>query len=133
MNISKKLPQLVKVRSIIVKNLECSGKIYGCNSCFEIKAGADTFVKCYSCMDSLYLLANKTDSTLYPSEFSFCVPDCKSAHYSYINNPVTGNCTFCGDRCSSCNIKTGCEYCEPDHLDLGWVNALMTTSTYSTF
>jgi len=67
--------------------------INGCHSCFQEILGASYVVRCSSCQDGLYLLANATTSgvtagnLLYPEAFSFCVPDCKKAHYAYVNNP----------------------------------------------
>jgi hypothetical protein len=112
--------------------------IPGCQQCFQEILGVSYIVKCYTCQDGLYLLTNSTRanspngntgntfaamSLLYPEAFSFCVPDCRRAHYAYVNNAATGNCTFCGLNCQSCNPRTGCEMCGIEDLKIGWVNA----------
>ncbi|TNV88206.1 hypothetical protein FGO68_gene9945 [Halteria grandinella] len=105
--------------------------VTGCNSCYQEILGVSYIVRCYLCQDGLYLLANSTGvinsgydgSLLYPDTFTFCVPDCKRAHYAFINNPATGNCTNCGENCQSCNPRTGCEICGIEAQKVGWVNA----------
>ncbi len=47
----------------------------------------------------------------FPSDFTFCVPDCKLAKYNLVNDDVTHECMNCGQHCASCNSKTGCESC----------------------
>lgn len=109
--------------------------INGCNSCFQEILGVSYVVRCSQCHDGLYLLTNSTGtvnsadgSLVYPEAFSFCVPNCKRAHYAYVNNPATGNCTYCGENCQSCNARTGCETCGIEALKVGWVNASMGPS-----
>ena len=73
--------------------VECSGSLFGCNTCAYTIVSKILYLKCTSCNDGLYLLANSTLNTdQYPETFSFCVPDCPSAHYAYINDPITSTC-----------------------------------------
>ena len=92
---------------------------------------------CLQCQYGLFLLANKTLTNNYPSYFSFCVPSCRLAHSSYIDDLITGKCHWCGTHCNSCNLKTGCEYCLPEEAitKVGWVTAPDDNllPTYSSF
>ncbi|CDW84918.1 UNKNOWN [Stylonychia lemnae] len=128
---------LVKVSFIcfnqdIIKLLECSNFIYGCRFCTEVTQGFDYFVQCQVCNDGLYLLTNSTENSLFPSQFTFCVSDCSSAHYQFINNPLTQKCQDCGRFCKSCNLQYGCETCAPQQAgNNGWVNAYDQTAIFS--
>jgi len=116
--------------------LECTSAISGCQLCQQESLGLNQIVKCTVCQDGLYLLSNSTGASLtqqfntasnptllYPDAFTFCVPDCKKAHYAYVNNQMSGKCTFCGENCASCNSRTGCEVCSIEDKMVGWVNA----------
>eukprot|EP00347_Sterkiella_histriomuscorum_P016469 403353061 len=110
--------------------------IYGCNQCIETVAGSsDNFVQCTSCADGLYLLANSTyNAAVFPTTYSFCVPDCRMAHPSYVNDPTSRKCQWCGEYCQACNLKYGCESCQGEQQQKGWVNGMPTgVVTYSTF
>jgi len=52
----------------------------------------DDFIQCTSCMGGLFLLANSTNTNDLPTNFGFCVPDCRRAHASYVNDVTTGKC-----------------------------------------
>jgi hypothetical protein len=123
--------------------IECATMIPGCQQCYQEVLGSSYVVRCFTCQDGLYLLANQTGSSTqagfqgnlfgsstlyYPEAFSFCVPDCRRAHHAYVNNPATGNCTFCGANCQSCNPRTGCEICSIEESRVGWVNASLGAS-----
>lgn len=88
---------------------ECNDLIYGCLSCqLEDDANGDEFPVCTSCMSGLFLLANATNSDLYPSTHSFCVPDCRQAHSSYVDDISTGKC-----RCKFLSHTQGAETTVP--------------------
>eukprot|EP00347_Sterkiella_histriomuscorum_P019434 403341642 len=83
-----------------------------------------TFLTCSKCAQNLYLLRNYTYSKVLPDNYSFCVEDCSRAHSSYINNPLTKECQWCGYGCQSCNIITGCEICPGELQQKGYSRVL---------
>eukprot|EP00347_Sterkiella_histriomuscorum_P009818 403339769 len=99
-------------------------RIFGCIECQISTVSTNEFLTCSKCADNLYLLANNTNSDVYPAQHSFCVQDCREAHQSFINNPVSQTCQWCGQGCQSCNINTGCEMCPGEIQNKGWVSAL---------
>eukprot|EP00347_Sterkiella_histriomuscorum_P007237 403349735 len=73
----------------------------------------------------LLVLPSLSLSLEYPEKMSYCVPDCKMAHNSYVNDPIQAKCQYCGEHCSSCNIEFGCEECQAEVQSIpGWVNGL---------
>jgi len=65
--------------------VECENDLYGCLQCTVETANSIDFPVCTKCQDGLMLLRNQTFSTQYYSTYSFCVPDCREAHSSYVN------------------------------------------------
>eukprot|EP00347_Sterkiella_histriomuscorum_P008702 403344080 len=107
---------------------ECKDAIYGCSSCSEVVVTNSTlstqrFVTCQSCSDGLFLMSNKTNSQNYPDSLTYCVADCNKAHQAFVSDPTTGNCKYCGEYCSSCNFQYGCESCQGESQNKGWVSA----------
>ena len=144
MNTSTEPTKLARVSSFNCYNnpiyqhfiLECTSAISGCQLCQQESLGLSQIVKCTVCQDGLYLLSNSTGASLtqqfntasnptllYPDAFTFCVPDCKRAHYAYVNNKMRGKCTFYGEKCASCNSRTGCEVCSIEDKMVGLFNA----------
>ena len=93
MSINKLVQVFAEVRILLLNFVECEDELYGCIKCQEQNAfDRMTFATCSQCAYGLYLLSNKTITSKYPENYSFCVPDCQLAHSSFINNDVDGNC-----------------------------------------
>ena len=90
----------VRIHQFLEYTLECNDLIPGCNRCYKETHGTEDFVVCKECTEGLYLLKNLTYTSTYPSPytstyptyFTSCVPDCKKAHASFVNDFVTSTC-----------------------------------------
>eukprot|EP00347_Sterkiella_histriomuscorum_P011911 403370624 len=94
--------RILKFVHIQYLKLECLDEIFGCIECETRLVSSIEFLTCTKCTDSLYLLANNTNSDVYPGQHSF----------------------WCGQGCQSCNINTGCEMCPGEIQSKSWVSAL---------
>eukprot|EP00347_Sterkiella_histriomuscorum_P003595 403363685 len=113
---------------------QCENKIWGCQACNRIGMSSKTYIECTKCHEGLYLLTNETNNNALPNRYSMCVPDCTKAHSSYVNDPVSGSCRWCGQHCSSCDSMTGCESCQPQLTSSGFSLAFNSTeSTINSF
>ena len=110
--------------------------MYGCMTCQY----SGSILQCTSCQYGLYLLSNATSNGNFGSWWSYCVPDCRLAHASYVNDPISGKCQCnflllttlgCGRHCTSCNLKNGCEGCPPANANYAYTTAPSVPSGYS--
>jgi hypothetical protein len=95
MSTSREHPAKVGLNPLLICSVECQNEIYGCSRCSESGSVADpsgSFVICSECSEGFYLLKNKSHQGNYLTYHTTCVPDCRRAHSSYINDPVTGIC-----------------------------------------